>query len=280
MTPPGRAARIAQRTWPGEGATVLAVHATGFCKDVWAPVVEEMRARGVANPVVAIDQPGHGDTAAPAGLPFDWWELGSAVQAVAEPLRPIGLGIGHSSGGAALIMAEVTAPGLFEALLLVEPIVFPPPYRRGEDMALATMAERRRASFGSRAEALDNFRGKGPFAGWDPRALEAYIDGCLGPRDGRWALKCQPEVEAEFYRAAGAHGAWERLPEVGARVAVVAGEHSDSHPAPFVARQAARLGAATVTVDGASHLVPMERPGVVAALIGEMLAGGVETGHR
>ncbi len=282
MTPQGASLQIAQRTWPGTAPPVLFVHATGFCKETWGPVVEELRAIGATNTAVAIDQPGHGDTPPPPGPPYDWWSLGAAVRAVAADLTSkIALGVGHSSGAAALVMAEVEEPGLFGALLLVEPIVFPPPYRRAGDNPLSAIAARRRESFGSRAEALDNFRGKGPFAGWDERALRAYVDGCLEARGGRWALKCRPEDEAEFYRSAGTHAVWERLPELARLPAViVAAEHSDSHPADFAAAQADRAGATLVIVGGASHLVPMERPDVVAGLVAEMLEGGVPAGSR
>ncbi len=74
---------------------------------------------------------------------------------------------------------------------------------------------------------------------------------------------------------------WERLPELARLPAViVAAEHSDSHPADFAAAQADRAGATLVIVGGASHLVPMERPDVVAGLVAEMLEGGVPAGSR
>ncbi len=273
-------AGIARRVHDGHGAVILCVHATGFCKETWDPVVAELRAAGASNPVVAIDQRGHGDTTLPA-VPFDWWDLGRDAGAAAAALGPpLALGIGHSSGGAALIMGELLAPGTFAALLLVEPIVFPGPYRRNDPNPLSEGALRRRASFDSPAEAIANFRGKGPFARWEERALEAYVAGCLGPEDGRWALKCRPEVEAGFYRQATVHATWERLGEVAAPAVVLAGEGSDSHPEAFARLQAEQLGDATAEiVPGATHFVPMERPAAVAAAAAALLARGVGTGQ-
>ncbi len=274
-------AGIARRVHDGRGAAILCVHATGFCKETWDPVVEELRGAGVGNPVVAVDQRGHGDTTRPA-VPFDWWDLGRDAGEVAAALgAPLALGIGHSSGGAALIMAELLAPGTFAALLLVEPIVFPGPYVVHDPHPLSEGALRRRASFASPAEALANFRGKGPFAGWDDRALQAYVGGCLGPEGDRWALKCRPDVEAAFYRHATVHAAWERLGEVATPAIVVAGEGSDTHPEAFARLQAERLGNARAqVVAGATHFVPMERPDAVAAAAAALLPPGVGPGQR
>ncbi len=264
--------RLAERRWPGRSPAIPLVHATGFCKETWEPFAGELAARGVDRELVAFDQRGHGDSSAP-DPPFDWWHIGADVLAVAGP-GPLPLGVGHSSGAAGLVLAELAAPGTFAALLLIEPIVFPPPFGRRESATLAAGALRRRASFPSAAAALENFNGRGPFAQWRPDALEAYVRGGLRREGDEWRLKCRPEVEAEFYRMATAHGAWDRLGELRPRVVVVGGEHSSSHPRWFLEDQAARIpGARVVIVAGASHFVPMERPDAVADLAAELLAG-------
>src|SRR4030065_574868 len=70
---------------------------------------------------------------------------------------------GHPSGAAALAMAELLRPGTFRALVLVEPIVFPPPYFRAEENPMSAAALRRRSSFPSPEAALASFRGAGAF---------------------------------------------------------------------------------------------------------------------
>ena len=83
-----------------------------------------------------------------------------------------------------------------------------------------------------------------------------------------WALKCRPEIEAEFYRASTAHGAWDRLDEVKADVEVVVGDGSDSHPLALAEELTGRFRSATLrVVTGASHFVPMEHPDQVARLL-------------
>lgn len=240
------------------------VHANGFCKEVWRPVVEELGRPGH----VTIDQPGHGGSEAP-DAPIDWWDFGRNALAVLDAVgadRPIG--VGHSSGAATLAMAEIERPGTFSRLVLVEPIVFPPPYRRVSEHPLIAGALRRRTTFTSADDAADAYRGRGPFAAWDERALRAYVEHGFGPGDGGWTLRCRPETEAEVYAGSEAHGAWDRLGEIGCAVDLVAGEHSDTHHEAFARRQADRFANARLhVVRGASHFVPMEDPAALAEIV-------------
>lgn len=250
--------------------TALFVHATGFCKETWAPVVGALA--DVA--AISIDQRGHGGSGVP-DPPFDWWDLAEDVRAVVAdvaPARPLA-GVGHSSGGAALAMAEIVAPGTFDTLVLVEPIVYPAPYGRTEDHPLTVSALRRRRVFDSLDHVLESFRGRGPFARWTEEALQAYARfGTVDEGDGRRRLACAPEVEAEFYRGATAHGAWDRLDEIACPVTVIVGEASASHAPPLAQALAARFRTASLmAVPGATHFVPMERPEVVADAVRQAL---------
>ena len=239
-------------------------HATGFCRSVWEPVIDEVRNRGFTGPVVAWDHRAHGDSTRPV-VPVDWWDTAHDALAVLAGLTPPIVGVGHSMGAASLLMAEMLAPGTFTAIVAIEPIVFPPPYEPIDHHPLVQTARRRKPSFPSRAAALDNFGSKAVFAAWDPRSLQAYVRCGLLPAGDEWVLACPPEYEAAFFAAGAAHGAWERLGEVQVPVRVVAGRDSDSHPAEFAAEQAARLGNATLEiVAGSGHFLPMEQPGRVA----------------
>jgi pimeloyl-ACP methyl ester carboxylesterase len=248
----------------GEPELVL-VHANGFCKEVWRPVLEDLESHGY----VSIDQPGHGGSDAP-DPPFDWWDFGRNALAVIEEVgadRPVG--IGHSSGAAALAMAEILRPGTFERLVLVEPIVDPGPYVREEGHHLANGAMRRRATFDSYEHALGSYRDRGPFRGWDDRALEAYVTHGFHLTDEGWTLRCLPEVEAEVYRTSTVHGAWDRLGEIECPVDLVAGARSDTHFEEFASAQMARFANATLhMIREAGHFVPMTHPDRVASVVG------------
>lgn len=266
-------ARLAAERFDGSGPGILLVHATGFCKELWEPVVEPALS-GLE--VVAVDQRGHGGSD-PIRAPFDWWDLGrdtlDAVDA-AGWRRP--LGAGHSSGAAALVLAELLRPGTFAGLVLVEPIVFPgPPYFRAEDNPMSARALRRRAAFPSPEAAVASFEGRGPFARWDRRVLRRYVEHGFAPDgDGGVTLRCAPAQEAEFYRGATQHGAWSRLGEIGCPVVVAGGADSDSHPRSFLEEQASRFADATVAVlPDATHFLPMEQPGAVGRLFRDALDG-------
>lgn len=251
----------------GDGPTLVFCHATGFCKEVWLPVLEELEALATGWTAVAVDQRHHGRSQG-FEIDFDWWKLGSDLLAVIAGRGRV-IGIGHSGGGAAIAMAEVTRPGSFESAILVEPIVFPPPYRLAGFHPLADGARRRRREFPDRAAAIGSYRGRGPFARWDERALNAYVSGGFEDIETGVALRCAPEAEAEFFLHASVHGMWDRLGELTLPVSLIAGEGSDTHPGEFLERQARQFGgpATTEIVRGATHFVPMEQPALIAERI-------------
>ena len=108
---------------------VLFCHAAGFCAEVWRPVLDELSAlarqpRGAAELVIsAIDLPGHGEAAAPplplTPEPFCEAVLRAACGAsgASNALGAGGgsgaslVGVGHSIGGTALVLAELARPG-------------------------------------------------------------------------------------------------------------------------------------------------------------------------
>lgn len=241
------------------------VHATGFCKETWRPVVDGMEGAST----LALDQRGHGDSDPPE-LPVDWWVLGSDVVEVVQALGRADavVGVGHSSGGAAIVMAELLEPGTFAHLVLIEPIIFPAPYARIEDHPLAVRAERRRREFSDAAAVRSTYADRFPFDRWDERVFDAYVAHGFSSGSGRLALKCAPEIEAEFYRAAWVHGAWERLGEITCPVTIVVGDASDTHTAEFTATLARRFPESRIRVfEDTGHLVPMERPDRLAAVL-------------
>ena len=264
--------RLSARAWPGHRPTLAMLHATGFCKETWTPLIDELRSLGLNNEIVAWDQRAHGDSG-PLSTMADWWDLGHDASAAVDSMEPPIVGVGHSSGGAALVMAELLHPGSFATLVLVEPVIFPPPHGREEDSLLAEGALRRRRSFSSRAEARQNYFRKGAFANWDERALDAFVLGCFADEGDRITLKCRPEDEAEFYRAGSAHGVWDRLDEVGTPTLIVSGKHDSGMFAGLAAKQSSRFQNATVaTIPGAGHFVPMEQPAALAGLVADHLS--------
>ena len=263
-TPGGR--EIAFERWSVDsGTATLFVHGTGFCKELWRPVAAEVRPGAPVLAGVAMDQMGHGDSTV-LEPPHPWRELGADTAAVAHAvLDAPRIGVGHSSGGAALCIAELAEPGTFAGLILIEPIVVPGPVRRAEDLPIAIGAVRRRPSFSDRAEAAANFGEREPFSLWRPDVLDLYLDHGFRDEDGRRELKCRPQTEAEVFFEGLNHDTWDRLDEITCPVVVLAGEGSETHGAALVAALTARFVDATSSiVSGATHSLPMERPDVVA----------------
>jgi len=263
---------VALLEWGGadEEPLVVFVHATGFCKEVCIPIVDDLLGRVSRLRAVAMDQRAHGDSAVPPP-PFDWWDSGrDVVELVGGASRVVG--VGHSAGGAALLLAELVRPGTFQNLVLVEPIVFPPPYGRYPDNPMAAMARRRRRRFPSREAAFANWRPKEAFADWEERALWAYVDGGLRTEDGHLTLKCTPESEAEFFTAATDHRAWDRLPEIDVPTHVIAGATSTTHQQPFLDQLVGRIPRAGYEiVPNAGHMVWMERPQLIADRVAKVV---------
>jgi pimeloyl-ACP methyl ester carboxylesterase len=241
------------------------VHATGFCKELWLPVVAAIEEIDGPTNTVLVDQRGHGHNAPHPG-PFDWHSVAMDIVETLERTSGPVVGIGHSSGGAALARAEILRPGSFSRLVLIEPIIFPGPYER-RDIPFALGAERRRRSFPSREAARLRFA-SGPFASWDPTVLDLYLDNGFEPTSEGWTLRCSPEVEAEVFREGSNVDTWDHLGAIECQVTVVVAQNSDSHQEPYVSLLMERFADSDLVVlDGLSHLAPMEDPTRMALVI-------------
>jgi pimeloyl-ACP methyl ester carboxylesterase len=247
---------------------LLLVHATGLHGYVWQPLAEQLRRHRAFAP----DLRGHGDTPPPSHGDFAWDGFADDVLAVVDQLELHGTdAVGHSKGGAALLLAEQRRPGTFRSLYLYEPVVIPPGdiARSSGANPLSESARRRRAEFASRAEAFDNFAGKPPLSQLDPAALHAYVDhGFEDLPDGRVRLKCAPENEAEVYLMAPQNQAFANLATVACPVTIARGGFTEFGPAAFAEHIVDALPDARLEVFAAlGHFGPLEDPAALAASI-------------
>jgi pimeloyl-ACP methyl ester carboxylesterase len=264
---------LAVRRWAGTEPSLFFVHANGFSKELWGPTLVELGRRDIDAAGAALDLRGHGDSGG-VTAPIDLRSFGADVAAVLAGLRRNGriggvtIGVGHSSGGTAVAMAAVDDVDAFGHLVLIEPIIFPPPFARRETNPMTAAALRRRASFPDRATAIANFTGRGPFAAWRDDAIAAYVDGAMQDQGGELVLKCAPETEAEIYRAGLAVDTWAHLDAIACPVTLIVGDASTTHSGAYLSDLASRFAEVEVqVVAGASHFVPMERPDVIADAI-------------
>jgi pimeloyl-ACP methyl ester carboxylesterase len=257
---------------------VLLSHATGFHAHCWEPVAHSLNSQ---HHVVGLDHRGYGDaeTVDPATMTWDQYGLDALAAArhlYAQHNEPI-VGIGHSMGGASLLMAAHGEPHLFKALFVFEPIVFPPPDPdAGErpESPLPAGARKRRSRFPTFEAAIENFAAKPPMAAFNAVAREAYVRHGFKPTtDGDIELKCLPEHEARTYETGGSSGAWNSLPAITTPVWVLSGAIAPFQPSTFAITVAERIPASTyVRWDEIGHFGPLEKPELISQYVATVIA--------
>jgi pimeloyl-ACP methyl ester carboxylesterase len=253
----------------GDGPVLLLAHATGFHGLVWLPLAVHLRRRFHC---ISFDLRGHGASDKDPSGAYDWNGFALDTMAVLDDLE-LGhaLGLGHSCGGAVLLMAEEAAPGRFQGLYCWEPVM-PDAFDPAQTLAgeaLAPSARRRREIFGSRADAYANYIGKPPFSTFDPDAVAAYVDyGFEDLTDGTVRLRCRGEDEARTYEAAPHNGAFAKLGLVAAPSTLACGGPDAHFGEEIIATIAARMPRARTQVfEDLNHFGPLQHPEQVAAAI-------------
>jgi pimeloyl-ACP methyl ester carboxylesterase len=260
----------------GDGPPVMLLHATGFHGRGWLPLAPALTDRFR---VWAMDQRGHGASGkAPSGRYDDWGPFVDDLFAVLAALGGDGWrGLGHSLGGAVLLLAEQRQPGTFASLCCYEPVVFPPTLSTdgfGAKVPMAEIARKRRSHFASFDEARANFASKPPMNGFHPEALDAYVKyGFVEDPAGGITLACRGEDEASVYEGAPAADGWRHLGEIRPPVMVLGGSDQRdpvSRIVEDVARHLPRGGARRF--ERLSHFGPFEDPLGVGSMAAEALA--------
>lgn len=256
---------------------VLISHATGFHAHCYLPVAAALADRHCS---FGIDHRGHGATPRPDGWSVDWNDFGIDTGLAATTLAPDGglIGVGHSMGGAALLMAAVAHPTTFSELVLFEPVV-PVPDETGTARSAAEIAElpivrgarRRRDRFESIDDAVANYASKPPLSLMTPEALRLYVEHGFRPTDDgdQIELRCSPEYEAEVFVGSHDNRLWDSLSAIEIPVTVVVGEVDDGSPARWAETIAARLPRGSlVSLPHQTHFGPFSHPEEFAELVG------------
>lgn len=261
---------------------LLFCHATGFHGRCYLPMAEALGDRFHS---VALDFHGHGETPRPPDWQVDWQRYGDDALAVARTVAPSGgvVGVGHSLGGAALVMAAHRQPELFDLLVLYEPVIYPPRevrFVRHGPSGLAAGARRRRATFPSIEAAYERYAAKPPLNAFEPAALWSYVTHGFGPDpDDPTAVRlcCEPEHEARTFELGAEHRTWDLLPDVHVPVVVVRGRVEETTPSTVADAVADRLAdGRPVALEQLDHFAPMTHPRVVA----DVVAHWIEQGRR
>lgn len=268
---PDRGVEIAVLDWGGDGPPALLHHANGFCGALWAPVAESLRKRFR---ILAVDARGHGASSRPdPSLPgsYRWSEMAEDLAAVgARLLDDLGaarfaLGLGHSFGGTLTLAAASRHPGLFERVLMVDPVIIPKaaagtPVRREHARSMAERARRRRDGWASRAEARAHLASRELFADWLPRALDLYVAFGLRDREGGGVeLACPGAVEGAIFAGDQGMDILRVAVEVDVPVRILRATRG-SFPRAVFEELVRPMAAADVVPVEAGHLMVMESP--------------------
>jgi len=164
-------------------------------------------------------------------------------------------------------------------MLLIEPILLPPEAYRAplplEQHPLAAKAIRRRNSWPDRESVWNDFKTKPFFRSWDASILSLYIQ--FGIRENGSAgvtLSCTPEQEAALFMGGMQHDPWTELAKVDCPALIVEGEISENRHWIDLKKVADLIPQGGYTrMQGAGHLVPMEKPNETTDLIRSFLHG-------
>lgn len=278
-----RGVEIALLDWGGDGPLVLMHHANGFCAGTLGLVAQALVP---AYRVIGMDARGHGDSSQPEGPEAYGWDhfaldyLAVAERLAAEhPSGRVGVGVGHSFGGTSALGAAARRPGLFERLVLVDPVIPPPvdlvrtldPERMARLSRLVEGARKRRSLWASRDEARAHFAEKSLFRNWLPEAIDLYVDHGLHVRaDGQLELKCPGEVEAAIFGSSKTVDVADLARRAGAVPTTVLWAEDGDFSRAVYERVFGPMPNVEIRDVACGHLVPMERPDlVVAAIRGE-----------
>ncbi len=254
----GGTARIREM---GSGPPLVLVHGYPLDGAMWSGVARVLAAKFR---VLKPDLPGRGETPVASGATLE--DSADFLDAILAGLPgPAGVA-GFSMGGYVALALARRKPAKLAALALV-------------DTRAQADDEAGRAR---RDEAIATVRSAGVAAIADAMVPKLLTPASLGNEDlvgrlRRIIMRQTPEtVEADLAAMRDRPDARPGLASIGVPALVVVGaQDALTPPADSEAMAAAIPGARLVTIPGAGHLTPMERPGAVAAALGDFFASAL-----
>ncbi|GAB6095898.1 alpha/beta hydrolase [Desulfatiferula olefinivorans] len=270
---PVRGARLSYLDSGGDRPPLHFYHANGFPVSVYLPfmtrLAEDFRVMGMG--VRGQDAQSEGNTS--------WHDVAEDLISFldARNAGPV-IGVGHSVGGAATMMAAALRPDLFSKIILIDPAILPYRYvlamavirvlGRKESFFLAKRARGRKNGWADHQAAYDYLKDKSLFKNFDDAFLRSYVTYGLTPSPrGGVELLCPPEAEARIFENYPLD-VWLWPKRVTVPALIIRGEHSDVLFPRSVRRFCGKCkGSQSHLVRGAGHLVPMEKPDEVLSAV-------------
>jgi len=263
--------------WGGSGPPLHFAHGNGFPPATYRKLLEVLR---TGRHVVSMEARPLWPGSDPRSL-NDWSSLARDLGRELDRQGMRGaVGVGHSLGAVTTLLAAAEDPGLFTAVVAVDPVILAG-WRSvlwgamktvgvGDHLPLVRSARGRRRHFPDRDAARSAYRHRRMFRAWDAETLDDYLEHALVPAsDGGLTLRYPRRWEARIFRLS-PHDVWPHLRRLQVPSLFIQGEHSDSF-SRGAARKVLRLvqGARVSCFKGYGHCVPMECPDKV----GEMILG-------
>jgi pimeloyl-ACP methyl ester carboxylesterase len=190
--------------------------------------------------------------------------------------------VGHSMGGIVLLRAALRGPERFKAIVLLDPVLFPPYFiafwnlMRGLKMGqrfhpLVAGARRRRREFDDLERLYNGYRRRSVFRYMDDDSLRAYVEGIACQRDGGGYQLCySADWEIRIYLTGiwRDMDIWRGLPKLKVPALIVRGAETDTfweRTGQLVKRKQPQVQ--VETLEKSTHLLPLERPKEVSNLI-------------
>lgn len=266
-----------KRTQASGKPLLLFLHGNGFACGVYAPILSPLLDRV---DLAWLDLPGHGDS--DAGARWPGWNQSAelAYEAFTSVLPEYGdvpvFIAGHSLGGVLSSLLVANHPGLVQAALLLDPVLFTPgmvrlmailtPLGVWQRNSMARQARKRRSHWPDLGAARIAFKGKGMFRHWTDASLEAYLHYAMKTVAEGVVLKCSPGREAEVFGSY-PRSLWPSIKRITRPLHIIYGAQSY----PFVRESAGRIHrvnvlASSEAVSG-SHFFLQEYPEQAVARI-------------
>ena len=250
-----------------DNPNVVMFHAVGMHSQIWNNAARDL-ARDYH--VCSFDLRGHGDTQPPEGS-YTFQQIGEDVASVIQTMGLEGaIGVGHSAGGMAMLIADSLFPGIVSKGVLVDTRVGDSPMALlspDEQKLRAQRTLQKRTVWESREVMYEAYRDRRAFKAWTDEVFADYIEGNTRlMEDGRVELKCKPVVEETFYESRAELDTSQVLHGLGGEYILLVGDYKGAQTPQDAAVQ--RLtretkGFQLKELGAGSHFVPMEHPDLV-----------------
>ncbi|PNV74503.1 alpha/beta fold hydrolase [Leptospira inadai] len=186
---------------PKEAPPILIAHANGYSAACYSYYIERLSKKFR---VLALDFCGHGESE-PSLDWKSWFFFRDQILALieVENLKNT-VGIGHSLGGASLLLSSYHSPSRFRKIIAMDPVILNLPFILyawifGNPLSKGALARRR--EFASLDLIRKAYRRTAAFSKWNSEIFEDYLKSCFRQENGKIYLRCPPEVEAKIFNS-------------------------------------------------------------------------------